>query len=176
MSTSRKSSSRKSSSKKSLNTLNNIEDVAESIEKTQNIDPTNMIGFVIIGLVYNFALIYYLINLEQVGCDCIIDWRYYFVKYMSVIGILNTILFLLCKINIFDNKNSIFLYIFAILGLIHVYAFFTYIGDLKSTQCSCAVKTQKNLTYFFNIMRYVDILIVCIPIVLLLVTFVMKLF
>ena len=170
------STSRKSSSKKLLNKYNSLENVAESIEKNQNIDPTNMIWFVIIGLIYNFALIYYLINLEEASCNCIIDWRFYFVKYMAVVGVLNTILFLLFKINIFNNKHNIFLYIFAIIGLIHVYAFFTYIGDLKSTQCSCAVSKQENLTMFFNIMRYIDVLIICIPIVLYLIIFLMKIF
>ena len=167
-SSSKKSSSRKSasSSRKSSLIKDEVNRLESSIDTNHNIDPSHMILFTVVGISYNLLLIYYLNNLEDVSCKCIIDWRYYFIKYMSVLSILSTILFLLFNIDVFTHKSSIFLYIFALIGLVNLYAFFTYIGDLQSTKCSCAIEKQEKLTNFFNIMRYLQIIIVFMPIIL----------
>jgi hypothetical protein len=175
MSISRKSFSKKLSSKKSSLFKDEINSLESSIDDTKHVNPSHMILFTIIGISYNLLLIYYLNNLENASCKCIIDWRYYFIKYLAVLTILNTVLFLVYKINIFSSKNNIHLYVFALIGLINIYAFFTYIGDLQSTKCSCAVSQQKNLTEFFNIMRYLQIIIICSPIIMLIITFIMSL-
>jgi len=172
MSTSRKSSSKKSSSRKSSLVKDEMNSLESSLDNN-TMNHSHMILFTIIGISYNLVLIYYLNNLENASCKCIIDWRYYFIKYMAVFSILNTVLLLAFKINVFTHKSNIYLYIFALLGIVNLYAFFTYVGDLQSTKCSCAVEKQEKLTEFFNIMRYLNIIIVSIPIIMLVLTFIM---
>ena len=164
---SRKSSSRKSSSKSSLSN-NEFEKMFTNSVK-DSVDPSFMIFFVIFGLTYNMMLIYYLNNLQDANCDCVIDWRYYLVKYMSVFGILTTILFLFFKIDIFYSKNNILKNLYSIIMIVNVYAFFTYIRDLKKTQCSCAVSKQINLTSFFHIMSYILFFVVIVLTLLLII-------
>jgi hypothetical protein len=48
--------------------------------------------------------------------------------------------------------------VYLILGLINVYAFFTYIGDLNATKCTCAVDKQPNLNVVMRVYRWVLIL------------------
>jgi hypothetical protein len=170
---SKKSSLRTLSSRKSSLVKDEVKRLDASIDSNNHMSHSHMILFTIIGISYNLVLIYYLNNLENVSCKCIIDWRYYFIKYLAVFSILNTVLLLAFKINVFTYKSNIFLYIFALLGIVNLYAFFTYIGDLQSTKCSCAVEKQEKLTEFFNIMRYLNIIIVSIPIIMLVLTFIM---
>jgi len=174
-SSSKKSSSRNLSSRKSSLVKDEINSLESSIDTNNNMNHSHMILSTIIGISYSLLIIYYLNNLEDVSCKCIIDWRYYFIKYTAVLSILNSILFLILNINIFHPKNKVFLYIFAIIGLVNLYAFFTYIGDLQSTKCSCAVEKQENLTKFFNIMRYLQLIIICMPIIMLIFIFIMSL-
>jgi hypothetical protein len=136
------SSSKKSSSKKSSSTPEN------SIKNTVYIQEFN-----IIGVVVNILIIYYIINLEDISCNCIRDWRHNYIKYVAIFNII-------CNILILFNINNEFLSgINGILNLINLYAFFTYIGDLNDTKCECAVVKQENLNYFLNIWRYVIIII-----------------
>ena len=39
-------------------------------------------------------------------------------------------------------------------GIINFYAFFTYIGDLNATKCSCAVDKQPTLNSIMNALRW----------------------
>ena len=136
MSSSRKSSSRKSSSNPKISTKDELPE-----------------EFNIIRLVVNILIIYYLINLEDVNCKCIMDWRHNYIKYVSIFNIICNVL-ILFNINI-ENLSSINV----ILDIINIYAFFTYIGDLNYTKCECAVVKQENLNYFLNIWRYAIIII-----------------
>ena len=146
MTSSKKSSSRKGSS---------------SGEKLKNIESYTQ-EFNIIGFVINILIIYYLINLEDVSCNCIKDWRHDYIKYVAVFNILCNILLLLnINIETLSGINSI-------LNLINIYAFFTYIRDLNDTKCVCAVTKQENLNYFLNIWRYA---IIIVPIVAILYVF-----
>lgn len=142
---SRKSSSRKSSSRKSslFNLANSTKDALVKEE------------FNIIGLVVNILIIYYLINLEDVRCNCIMDWRHHYIKYLALFNVICNILLL------FDVNIELLSGINSILNLINIYTFFTYVGDLNETKCECAVVKQENLNYFLNIWRYV---LISIPI------------
>ena len=37
----------------------------------------------ILTIITNALIVFYLYNLEDASCNCIIDWRYYFLKYVS---------------------------------------------------------------------------------------------
>ena len=169
---SRKSSSRKLSSRKSLSKTD-----TENIENMIKMNPISQSTIIlagILGIIYNLVLIYYLNNLEGIDCNCIIDWRYYFIKYMSIFGILNGI-FLLLNMQTFTRNNT-YIYITGILGLVNVYAFFTYIGDLKASLCSCAIEKQEHLTNFYNAVRYLELLIVCFSILIVVLSVIAQLF
>ena len=153
MASSRKSSSRKSSSRKSSNSnidYNMLND---------NDDNDNSVG-IIIGIIINFFIVYYLINLEDKNCNCIRDWRHDYIKFFSIFNILTSIIALSNTV----PKTGILVNTIGILAIINIYAFYTYIRDLNDTKCECAVVKQKNLNKFLNIYRY---LIIIIPIFIL---------
>jgi hypothetical protein len=164
---SKKSSSRKSSrnslSKKSLSATN-----FENIEKSKSSQPiskSTILVLLLLSITYNILLIYYLTNLEGESCDCLIDWRFHMIKYVSIFGILNGIIIL--GFNMYEiTRNNIYITITGIIGLINLYAFFTYIGELDSSKCACAVKKQETLHKFFSAIRYIQAIIIVIAIIL----------
>ena len=105
-----------------------------------------------ISIIINILIIYYIVNLEDVTCNCITDWRHDYIKYVAIFNIICNILLLL-TINIEMISG-----ILSILNLINVYVFYTYVGDLNDTKCACAVVKQEKLHKFLNFWRYLPII------------------
>ena len=144
-SSSSKSSSRKSSSSKLLSKMD-----YESYKHKRSMNAS------FISIIINILIIYYIVNLEDVTCNCITDWRHDYIKYVSMFMLAMNILFLFSvKLS---NDNPL-VSIFLILSLVNMYALYTYVGDLNDTKCGCAIDKQKNLNTFLYYYRYTFIII-----------------
>ena len=168
---SRKSSSRKSSSGKSSSRKSSSR---KSSSRKILLSQSNPLYSFIFTIIINSIIIYYLINLEDVNCNCIYDWRHNYIKYFSIcMLILNTLIYF--SIHIPGVLNSILSKFiasgFLILSLLNMYALYTYIGDLNDTKCECAVDKQKDINTFLYYYRYLFIImpilfIICMFIIL----------
>lgn len=101
-------------------------------------------------------LFYYVIQLEKETCECIIDWRHNFLKYMLFSNIILTILnmVLLDKNMIGSEIHKILYIITVIIGVINTYSYFTYVSDLNETKCNC-LKNMPKINNFLNVMKWV---------------------
>ena len=125
------------------------------------------------SLIFNTIILYYLYNLEDVSCQCIRDWRHNFIKIMCSISIIISILpFLgLDMIKMFPKLIGVI----ALLGFVEIYAIYTYVGDLNTTKCSCAVEKQPTINWIMEAYRYYIVgiiffllfLIIVVPFILL---------
>jgi len=134
------------------------------MQKPLNINKTRQIpGFILNCILYG-SILYYLYNLEDADCNCIRDWRHNFIKAMCFITIFMGLIFFIFAFNI---KIFITLYIIQLLlFVVLVYAFFTYVSDLNTTQCVCAVKKQPNLNSIMNVLRFILLFILIITILI----------
>jgi hypothetical protein len=154
---SRKSSRRSSSRDSNKSADNNF--IAESYtvdggdKKLSNIIRSAFIALFIFSVIVQCSVLYYLYNLDDADCNCIRDWRHNFCKIYALlvlaVGVIVIGLQHLCKG---------FMILYYIVSLINVYAFFTYVGDLNATQCTCAVNKQYNLNTIMRIYRWLLIL------------------
>jgi hypothetical protein len=147
---SRKSSSRKSSSKNMLLTASTMK--YESYRDNYYRPMCSCI----ISIIINILILYYVVNLEDVTCNCITDWRHNYIKYVTIFILIMNILFLFSLR--LSNDNPI-MSLFLILTLINMYALYTYVGDLNDTKCGCAVVKQKDLNTFLYYYRYIFIIV-----------------
>ena len=178
---SRKSSSRKASSSKSSSRKSSYRKSSSSKSSSRKsssskilLSQSNPLYSFIFTIIINSIIIYYLINLEDVNCNCIYDWRHNYIKYFSIcMIILNTLIYF--SIHIPGVLNSILSKCiasgFLILSLLNMYALYTYIGDLNDTKCECAVDKQKDINTFLYYYRYLFIImpilfIICMFIIL----------
>jgi len=120
----------------------------------------NMFKF-IFTLVIQGLIIYYLYNLESADCNCIKDWRHNYIKYFAIFLICWSLLHVLLPA---FPKYKMIGFIIMILSLINVYAFFTYVGDLNSTKCVCAIDKQPNLNSIMDLYRWLQLIILCLGI------------
>ena len=108
----------------------------------------------IFSVIVQGSVLYYLYNLEDADCNCIRDWRHNFCKVYALlvlcVGVILIGLQHLCKG---------FMILYCIFGLINVYAFFTYVGDLNATQCTCAVNKQSKLNTVMRVYRWLPLLV-----------------
>ena len=73
----------------------------------------------------------------------------------------NTLIFLGFHIPGTINRNIIgFIAMsFLVLSILNMYALYTYVGDLNTTKCVCAVDKQKDINTFLYYYRYIYIII-----------------
>lgn len=128
--------------------------------KEHNLD-AGYSGF-ICTLILQGLILYYLYNLESVDCNCIRDWRHNYIKYFSLLLICVSGLHII--VPFFSKKNLGLIAIYIILSIINFYAFFTYIGDLNATKCSCAIDKQPILNSFLNFLRWLELIALLIAI------------
>jgi len=104
------------------------------------------------SIIFNGIILYYLYNLEDVSCQCIRDWRHNFIKFMCSISIMISFLplFGLDTMALFPKLLGTI----AILGFVNLYAIYTYVGDLNTTKCSCAVEKQPTINWIMEAYRY----------------------
>lgn len=151
---SRKSSRRSSSRASSKNGNNDLIAESYSIDSSGNktvrdiSQPIFIVAFVI-SVIVQCSVLYYLYNLEDADCNCIRDWRHNFCKIYALLVLCVGVIFLglqhLCKG---------FMILYYLIGLVNVYAFFTYVGDLNATQCTCAVNKQSNMNSVMRLYRW----------------------
>jgi len=151
---SRKSSRRSSSRASSKNGNNDFIAESYSIDSSGNktvrdISQTISIVAFVISIIVQGSVLYYLYNLEDADCNCIRDWRHNFCKGYALLVLGVGVIFLglqhLCKG---------FMILYYLVGLVNVYAFFTYVGDLNATQCTCAVNKQSNMNTVMRLYRW----------------------
>jgi hypothetical protein len=126
----------------------------------------------IVIVLYHLLVLGYLITLEGVKCNCIMDWRHNYLKYYTIIMIFITLIILITTPN-YNNMNigmklmqTIILFAF----FINVWCLYTYIGDLDKTNCKCAIEDQKDIHYFLYIWRYILVISIILAFITLMVS------
>lgn len=152
---SRKSASKTSSKTKSVSS-SNVE-----ITSTEKHVPRNVLVIMtLVTVLYQGVVLNYVLNLENKLCNCIRDWRHDFIKYFSATMIGWSFLVLLLALTGFKNEMlkkllKVLSIALSLSNLINIWCLYTYVGDLNSTNCSCAVDKQKIANDFLYIWRYV---------------------
>lgn len=109
---------------------------------------------ILFTLIWNGVILYYLHNIEDESCKCVTDWRHNFMKIVAYINItLSFIPLLTINIRFSETFLMVLGIIIIILNSIYIYAFYTYIGILNSTNCKCAIIDEQNLNYLLNYRR-----------------------
>lgn len=124
------------------------------------------IGIIIwlLHIATKIVLFYYILKIENQNCNCIHDWRPKFLKYTLLI---NLILYTCCAVLFISSFlppiiGKPLLVICIIIECIIAYSYFTYIRDLKKTNCKCLIGTNKflySMRTFVMIMTVLGILV-----------------
>ena len=110
--------------------------------------PTKMpLISIIINIIWQAVILYYLYNLEGAECVCKndwnTDWRH---KYIKIYTISMLCFYVLVILFASIQHIKIISILYTILGFINIYALFTYINDININKCNCAVEKQ----YYLN--------------------------
>lgn len=156
-------SSRKSSSKSSSTLSTKSKHSNQDVEITssgKHVPRNVLIVITLIAVLYQSVILNYVMNLEDKLCNCIRDWRHDFVKYFATAMICWAILILLLALTGFKNEMlkqllKVLSIVLSLCNLVNIWCLYTYVGDLNSTNCACAVDKQKIANDFLYIWRYV---------------------
>jgi len=125
-------------------------------------DTNKAVFNLIIGLVLNGTVLYYLYLLHQESCDCSNIWEKQYVLYFTVaimiISTLNTLLH--------DLKHNmlykVVLFIVTMGSIVNIYALYNYVNKMKQEKCLCATQTHDQLFLYlrmYNIFQIVGLVL-----------------
>jgi len=111
----------------------------------------------VVVVLYNLLILGYIYTLEDKMCNCIRDWRHDFIKYFSMAMIAYAVLVL--ALTGTAMRHGMIMKALCcsvmVLSFVNIMCLFTYIGDLDSSKCMCAIQKQQMMHYFLYIWRYV---------------------
>jgi len=118
-----------------------------------------MIGITsLIALVVSATILYYVFYLEKEQCMCVMDWRHNYVKYFTILAVILSLLQMTFNARLKDFLPMLIVIIISIAyllaGFVNVYSVYTYVGELDSTKCGCAIHDMKNIHNFLYYWRY----------------------
>lgn len=130
----------------------------------------------LLGLAILAATLYYIYYLERDYCKCARDWRHDFIKYYTwavilmpvVMALLGMVLLGLHCAGFMKYLIPALVGFLVVLGSVNLYAMYTYIGDLNTTGCACAITDLKYINTFLYYWRYVMVASYAIAIVIIL--------
>lgn len=125
--------------------------------------------FMLITIIWYCVIIYYIHHVEKLSCKCKIDWRHTYLKIMSYINIIASLIsFMNINLNLNPSYVLIIEIIIIILNAIYIYALYTYINVLNSSNCACAttdlpqinksLDQKKNYILFLYIMGIITVI------------------
>ena len=160
------SSRKSSSSSKSMSMSNANLKMAESVAMAPVIVST------VVVVLYFLLVLGYIYALEDKMCNCIRDWRHDFIKYFSMAMIVYAVLVL--ALTGTSMRHSMIMKALCcsvmVLSFVNILALFTYIGDLDSSKCMCAIEKQRMTHYFLYVWRYVLIIALVIKLIAIIVS------
>jgi LytS/YehU family sensor histidine kinase len=104
----------------------------------------------IIELILFSYIIYYILKLEKIGCECSQDWKRTFIKYFYIITIVYIFIHI---ISLFTNKfklNSSISLIMMICNLLSIGIVYLYIHQLKKEKCECSKDQARDVLEIYN--------------------------
>lgn len=105
-------------------------------------DPISII-FNVIAIVLWLFILYYITNLEMIGCKCALDWRQQFIKYYIVY-------LLLMMIFTIPNAPPVILTLHFIISISFILIAYHYIHDLKNKKCKCSESVARDVLMYVN--------------------------
>jgi len=158
-------SSKKSTHKSSKTIIKLTDNKAPSVSFINDLYNDNYLLFhLILTILYNVLIIMYLNNLEDKSCKCIIDWRHKYIKYYCGVMIFMSLMPLINLILRYNMSSLVMNSILLLCSCINTYCLFTYVGDLDSTKCTCAVEKQKKIHYLLYFWRWILVILFIITV------------
>ena len=106
-----------------------------------------MLIFGVIFVVIQTFIVNYLVQLENIGCKCAMDWRRNFILFFLVLSIVYTLS------TFFIDKDSLPLLqsIIVITGIVNVILALQYINRLQKEKCECSESVYRDILYLVSI-------------------------
>jgi len=108
----------------------------------------------IFGCLLCILIIYYLKNLETIGCKCALNFKHDYIFYYTCfalgIGLTNILFGTFAPIRMF---MMIILVPYAIAGIVNLFMTLSYIDEMKKINCECSESIFRTMMYILAILN-----------------------
>jgi len=122
-----------------------------------NIIKMNLELIIIFGINFLFysLIINYLKKLEEIGCDCAMNFKRKYILYFTTVNLVFLVLSLLTNVftNLKKNKQlySVFKTVYSLSSLLNIFYTIQYVNELKRINCDCSDDMVRDVMYIFSV-------------------------
>ena len=113
-------------------------------------------AFIGIGIVLSSLIIYYLKNLETIGCACAMDYKRTYILFYHVLSIFIGISGVFINLDILTKNNVVQLIFMAISSTNYVFTI-QYVQQMKKENCNCSESVYRTMMYILSIIYFLSI-------------------
>ncbi len=108
----------------------------------------------IIGCVISVLIIYYLKNLETIGCKCALNFKHHYIFYFTCIALLIGVLnILFSSIHMFKMLMLIISIPYFIAAVVNLVFTIQYVDEMKKINCECSESVYRTMMYILAIIN-----------------------
>lgn len=104
---------------------------------------------VIVVLTLELLILRYLMRLEQIGCECAMDWRRDYIMFFIALTIVNAFVVLFMGPQQLPGLQ----FALFIMGIMNVVFVLQYVHRLKKEKCECSISVYREIMYVIAILR-----------------------
>jgi hypothetical protein len=113
-------------------------------------------AFIGIGIVLSSLIIYYLKNLETIGCACAMDYKRTYILFYHVLSIFIGICGVFINLDILRKSNVVQL-IFMVISITNYVFTIQYVQQMKKENCNCSESVYRTMMYILSIIYFLSI-------------------
>ena len=113
-------------------------------------------AFIVIGVILSSLIIYYLKNLETIGCACAMDYKRTYIMAYHIFSIFIGLLGIFINLDIL-RKHNVLQLIFMVISITNYVFTIQYIEEMKKENCNCSESVYRTMMYIFSIIYLLTI-------------------
>lgn len=117
-----------------------------------------LVAFAVMFVVIQLLILNYLVQLENLGCACAMDWRRGYIMFYLILSILNIFIS-----SFVDESHIPYLQaVMVVIGILNIVFTIQYVNKLKKEKCDCSQSIYREIMMVvsvFNAIVYSSILL-----------------
>jgi hypothetical protein len=112
--------------------------------------------FIVIGVILSSLIIYYLKNLETIGCACAMDYKRTYIMSYHIFSIFIGLLGIFINLDIL-RKHNVLQLIFGVISITNYVFTIQYVHQMKKENCNCSESVYRTMMYILSIIYFATI-------------------
>jgi hypothetical protein len=117
----------------------------------------------LVGVILSSLIIYYVTNLEKIGCECAMGYKRTYILAYNAVAILYGVFMAIFGVDKFSSmlRNQPLLFVIpgllGVAGIVNMVFTFMFVEEMKKKNCECSESVYRDMMYVLAILQAISI-------------------